>query len=130
MAHWSAKYIGLPYAHGDADCGRLVCRVREEVFGMPAPTPADEDRAHSAYGRASQIVHVIEEFAQPVAAPMEGDIVLMYCRARPSHVGVYCVVDGEPSVLHALETPGMAVLHRIRDLWRVNLSVEGCYRWK
>lgn len=128
--HWAEKYIGLPYAHGEADCGRLVCRVQAEVFGQRAPDPAAEDRAASAYGRARQVADVVGCFADPVADPREGDIVLMLCRARPSHVGVYAVVGGEPAVLHAMARPGQAVLTRLRDLPRLNLSVEGYYRWK
>lgn len=129
MNHWSARYIGLPYAHGEADCARLVCRVRSEIFGRPAPTPAEEGRAASAYGRAQQITDVLADFAYPVAVAEDGDIVLMYARARPSHVGVYCLVDGEPAVLHAMERPGQVVLTRLRDLPRLMLRVEGFYRW-
>lgn len=127
--HWSSRYIGLPYAHGEADCARLVCRVRSEIFGRPAPTLAEEDRAASAYARTRQITAVLADFAHPVAVAEDGDIVLMYSRARPSHVGVYCLVDGEPAVLHALETPGQVVLTRLRDLPRVMLRIEGFYRW-
>lgn len=69
-------------------------------------------------------------YTKPVDDPKEGDVVLMLCRNRPSHVGVYCDVNGEPSVLHAMENAGMVVLHRIRDLPKVFLSVEGFYKWK
>jgi cell wall-associated NlpC family hydrolase len=130
MAHWADRYIGQEYIHGEADCGRLVCRVRAEVFGRPSPALAEEDRAASAYGRTGQIIGVLDEFAAPVAVAEEGDIVLMVCRARPSHVGVYCLVDGEPAVLHAMQKPGQVVLTKLRDLQRIMLRVEGFYRWK
>lgn len=129
-AHWSAPYIGQPYVLGEADCARLVCRIRAEVFGAPVPDDTDVQRAASAYGRALQMAEGVTHFADRIECPAEGDVVLMTCRGRPSHVGVYCVVDGEPSVLHALASPGMVVRHRLRDLGRVRLAIEGFYRWK
>ena len=128
--HWAEAYIGAPYVAGEADCGRLVCRVANEVFGIATPSHAEAERALSAAGRSRQIVDVLAEYAAPVAEPAEGDIVLMYCRARPSHVGVYCVVDGEPAVLHAIAKPGQSVLGKLRELSRIYLTVEGFYRWK
>jgi cell wall-associated NlpC family hydrolase len=130
MSHWSENYIGTPYVHGAADCGRFVCRIHEEVFGRRAPTEAEAARAVSAFGRMAQIGDVLQDFARPIAVAEEGDIVLMYCRSRPSHVGVYCLVDGEPAVLHAMANAGHVVLHKLRDLPRVFLRVEGFYRWK
>jgi cell wall-associated NlpC family hydrolase len=130
MAHWSEPYVGLPYVRGAADCARLVCQVRTEVFGGTVPDEVEAERALSAYGRFQQMAQGVENYGYPVSAPREGDVVLMRSRARPSHVGVYCVVDGEPAVLHALEKPGQVILTRLRDLPRVCLSVEGYYRWK
>ena len=130
MAHWSDKYIGQPYSRGDADCARLLCQVRREVFGLPVPDDAEVERAASRLGRAAQMADGVDEFGVRVGAPNEGDAVLMLCRGRPSHIGVFCLVDEEPCVLHAMENAGMAVRHRLRDLPRVMLSVEGFYRWK
>ena len=53
----------------------------------------------------------------------------MQCRGRPSHIGAYCLVDGEPSVLHAMANAGMTVRHALRDLNRIGLAIEGFYRW-
>lgn len=130
MAHWAETYIGQPYVLGDSDCARLVCTVRREVFGLPVPEEAEPDRAASLLGRFRQVYDGVAEFADPVENPVDGDVVLMLCRGRPSHVGVFCRVDGEDCVLHAMQNAGMTVLHRLRDLPRVNLSVEGFYRWK
>ena len=130
MAHWCEAYIGLPYSLGDSDCARLVCRVRREVFGGEVPDEAEAERAVSALGRAAQMQDGVVLYAEPTATPQEGDVVLMNCRGRPSHVGAYCLVNGEPHVLHAIENAGQTVLHRLRDLPRFNLQVEGFYRWK
>lgn len=130
MAHWSEAYIGEPYVRGDADCARLLCRVRREVFGLPVPAAAEIERAASRLGRAAQMADGVDAFGVPVNDPEEGDAVLMLCRGRPSHIGVFCRVDGLRCVLHAMENHGMVVLHRLRDLHRAGLDIEGFYRWK
>lgn len=128
--HWSTPYIGQPYIRGEADCARLVCRVRAEVFGLPVPNDADVERAASRLGRVAQLSDGLDEYCSPTTQPQEGDVVQMIALGRPSHVGSYCVVDGEPSVLHALENAGMVVRHRLRDLEHYALKLEGFYRWK
>ena len=130
MSHWSEKYIGQAYMPHTADCARLLSRVRKEEFGLPVPTDIEVDRAQSRLGRIGQMKDLVKEFGNKTENPQEGDAVLMLCRGRPSHIGVYCVVDGEPAVLHAMENAGMVVLHRIRELNRAFLTVEGYYSWK
>jgi hypothetical protein len=130
MPHWSEKYIGQPYAVNSADCARLLSKVRAEQFNLPVPQDIEIDRAASRLGRVGQMQDLVNEFGEKTDNPKEGDAVLMYCRGRPSHIGAYCIVNGEPSVLHAMENAGMVVLHRIRELNRVFLTVEGYYSWK
>lgn len=130
MAHWSEQYIGQPYAIGDADCAHTLALVRKEVFNQPVPTDIEVERKTSALGRVGQMSDLVSEYGEKTDIPQEGDAVLMMCKGRPSHIGAYCIVDGEPSVLHAMQSAGMVVLHRIRDLERVFLTVEGYYTWK
>ncbi len=130
MTHWCESYIGRPYVLGESDCARLVCDVRREVFAQPVPEEAEPERAASLYGRFEQMRDGVEEYGLPTETPQDGDVVLMLCRGRPSHVGVYCRVNDEPCVLHAMKNAGMVVLHRLRDLPRVNLQLEGFYQWK
>lgn len=128
--HWTDRYIGQPYVVNDADCARLLAQVRREVFGLPVPTDIDVERAASRLGRVAQMTDLVEAFGVPTQTPAEGDAVLMIGRGRPGHIGVYALANGEPAVLHAMENPGFVVLHRIRELPRVFLSVEGYYAWK
>lgn len=128
--HWSEQYIGDPYVLGDADCARLIARVRREVYELPVPSDVEVDRAASRLGRVGQMNDLVAIYGQRTDNPEEGDVVLMMCRGRPSHVGAYCVVDNEPCVLHAMENAGMVVRHRLRDLPKVLLTVEGFYKWK
>ena len=130
MAHWTEKYIGQPYKVGLADCARLIAKVRRDEFDMPVPADVEVDRAASRLGRAGQMSDLVSEYGQRTENPFDGDAVLMLCRGRPSHIGVYCEINGEPAVLHAMENAGMVVLHRIRELDRLFLKVEGYYTWK
>lgn len=128
--HWTERYIGQEYATGTADCARLLARVRHEVFGLPVPSDIEVERAASRLGRHGQMSDLVEAYGQRTEQPKEGDAVLMICRGRPSHIGAYALVGDEPCVLHAMENAGHVVLHRIRDLHRVMLQVEGYYAWK
>lgn len=130
MNHWTERYIGQAYESGTADCARLLAQVRREEFDLPVPSDIEVERAASRLGRVGQMEDLVNEFGSKTNSPMEGDAVLMLCRGRPSHVGVYALVGGEPCVLHAMENAGHVVLHRIRDLERVFLAVEGYYAWK
>lgn len=128
--HWSTRYLGTPYKLGDADCAALVCNVRAEVFAGSVPAETEVERLQSALGRAGQVQNGISAFGIKTDVPTEGDVVLMMCRGRPSHVGVYCEIDGAPYVLHAMQNAGQVVLHKLTDLPRVQLTVEGFYQWK
>lgn len=130
MNHWTERYIGQEYETGTADCARLLARVRHEEFGLPVPSDIEVERAASRLGRVGQMEDLVSEFGVKTESPSDGDAVLMVCRGRPSHIGVFAMVGGEPCVLHAMENAGHVVLHRIRDLSRVLLSVEGYYAWK
>ena len=127
--HWSDQYIGKPYKLGEADCAALVCEVRQKEFDGSIPEFVLSMRENTRLKRVEQLETLARQAVTTTATPTEGDVVLMICRGRPSHVGVYCVVDSEPSVLHAMENAKMVVRHRIRDLEKFWLSVEGYYKW-
>lgn len=130
MGHWSERYIGQPYEANTADCARLLAQVRKEVFALPVPESIEVERLHSRLGRVGQMSDLVDAYGLRTHDPKEGDAVLMYCAGRPSHIGVYCEIGGSPYVLHAMENAGMVVLHRINDLDRVFLKIEGYYTWK
>jgi cell wall-associated NlpC family hydrolase len=127
--HWSEQYIGKPYKLGDADCAALCIDVIEKEFSGNLPEFCKAYRENTRLRRAHQLEELAKEATQRTDSPEEGDVVLMLCRARPSHVGIFCVVDGEPSVLHAMENAKMVVRHKIRDLSKYFLQVEGYYKW-
>lgn len=127
--HWSDKYLGRPYRIGDADCAALAVDVIETEFGGVLPDFVHEDRENTRLKRAEQLAQRSRDLIRSTDDPAEGDLVIMLCRARPSHVGIYCVIDGEPAVLHAMENAGQVVRHKIRDLPKYFLALEGYYKW-
>jgi len=123
--HWSAQYIGRPYA--ETNCAELAALVQREVFGRAIALP---DAMPTFAGHQSKMIDALgADYAYRVACPEDGDAVLMQCRGRLSHVGVFCDLQGG-YVLHAVKNAGQVVLHRVRDLGRVNLVLEGYYRWR
>lgn len=124
MAHWTERYLGIP--HAELDCGQLVERVLREQFGRNVrfPRRQHDDLAH----RSSLIVDHAADFAEPIAAPVDGCGVLMWARGRRAHIGLYVVVEGIPYILHSDQATGSSVLsplHRLPAWYRI----EGYYAW-
>jgi len=127
VTHWSSSYIGLPYA--ETNCAELAEKVWREQFGGEPRLP---DNPHNLGTQCALMEALLDDFAEPVRTPRDGDLVLMRCRGRLSHVGVFCDLGGAQHgyVLHSLKNAAQVQLHRLRELKRLNLSVEGFYRWR
>jgi len=128
MAHWSDRYVGQPYVPGENDCAELAARVQREVFGREIALPSE--RAFGLRGLTAQIDAARDDYGTRTDSPADGDAVLMRCRGKLSHIGVYCDLDGVGWVLHAVRNAGQVVRHRLRELPLQGLAVEGFYRWK
>lgn len=127
--HWTAGYVGLPYVPLAFDCAHLVERVMREQFGRTICLPAA--RPHE--NRSAQLQQMIDahapHLAERIDAPAEGHPVLMVGAGRLNHVGLAAAMVGEWWVLHNFIRARQVVLHRVRELPRWGLSVEGYYRW-
>ena len=128
MPHWSERYIGRPYSSTN-DCAQLAFDVRCEVFGSIPEHLLSLERERTSLTRARQMDTLVHDLGTPTTTPEEGDAVLMLVRGRASHIGIYCSPNGVPSVLHAMKNAKQAVLHRLVDLPRLLLAVEGYYKW-
>ena len=137
-SHWAEAWVGRPYVEGEHDCADFVVAVLRERFGRTLALPAHAASCSRAPSGATvrawdrQIAALKGTFAVPTIAPQEGDGVLMRSAARRRsvghHIGLWCVVAGEPYVLHCLRGVG-SIFHPIRDLGQRALALEGVYRW-
>jgi hypothetical protein len=119
----------MPYVEGERDCAAFAELVLRDQFGRDVRLPAE--RAEGLRGQSAQIVSLAGDYADRVnGEPKEGDAVLMMARGRLAHVGILCLIGGRRYVLHACRAAGQVVRHTLRDLERLNLPVEGYYRWR
>lgn len=126
IMHWSQKYVGIDYTK--LDCAELAVCVQQNEFSRNINLPTT--REQGLRGVSNQITTLQNDFAEQVENPSEGDAVLMHSRGRLNHIGVYCLIDGVPYVLHAMRNIGQTCLHKMRDLNNLGLSIEGFYKWK
>lgn len=134
MAHWSSQYVGRPYIEGVFDCAELARIVQREVFHREVNIPSDRD--YSDKQGAMKFLHMRRQLerctadaATPTETPEEGDAVLLNSRGFYQHIGVYCVVNGEPQVLHATDRADQVVLTKVRELHIRGYRVGGYFKW-
>jgi hypothetical protein len=130
MVDWVDRYVGLPYVDGVFDCTHLVGKVQEEVFERQIPLPTE--REPTTFGLSAQVDrHKENYFVRLNEDEVEdGDVVIMKCKGRLNHIGVYFKKGETKYVLHNLKNVGAVVAHRLRDLDRVNIQLEGFYRFR
>lgn len=116
------------YVEGQFDCVALAAAVRREVFGQDVTLPSE--RWSGPFGRSAQLAGELSDYGVRTEAPVEGDAVLLVVLGRLQHIGVYCVIDGEPWVLHNASNFGAVVRQRLREMSRFGYTVEGFYKWK
>lgn len=126
--HWSDTYVGRQYISGEFDCADLAAAVRREVFAQDIQLPTE--RRPGPFGRNAQIADLQADYADCTEQPADGDAVLLNVRGRLQHIGVYCLIDGEPWVLHNAMDARQVVRQRLRDLTMYGYRVGGYYKWK
>lgn len=129
MAHWSADYIGKEYVIDVYDCLSLVVDVERNVFGHNIDD--NEERAKRLIDKSTAIMANIEKYVHPIAAEeaVDGDVVLMTCKGRLNHTGVLAVVNNVRYVVHNLRNVKSVAIHKLRDLEKWNMEIEGFYRF-
>ena len=127
MSHWAEGYVGKKYRFGQYDCAVMVEEVNREQFDRHIKMPIQ--RVAGLRNQSRMISNLQADYAVPTKQPKEGDGVLMHSRGRISHIGVYCEINNEPYVLHAMRNAGQVTLHKISALPPLGLKVEGYYSW-
>ncbi len=126
--HWTDRYVGRPYVKDQLDCGGWVEKILREQFKREIELP--RERAQGLRPRSKQIQLERDNYLERTGTPAEGDCVLMIGRGDLWHMGLMVWIQREPYVLHAMEGFGQVVLHRVRQLAALGLTVEGYYRWR
>jgi len=133
--HWSDKYVGKPYVAEVYDCGEMAREVLQREFHRIVLIPSDRNYAGKE-GRekikavAKQILHERDRVGYRTSDPTDGDGVLMFSGSKMMHVGIYCIINGEPWVLHCAERPAQVIKTRVRELEPRGFKLEGYYKWK
>lgn len=127
---WTDGYIGLQYVEDVFDCVHLVERVVKEVFHKDIQLPSE--RSSTPFGRSHQVDTHKDDLVVLVDEKdaVDGDLIIMKCNRRLNHCGVFFKDKGMKCVLHNLKNAGGVTAHKLRDLSRINIEVEGFYRFK
>lgn len=127
------SYVGTPYQLGVFDCADLARLVLIDVFGRTIALAHDRHRPMGAAAQRREIAALRDEIAVQVAVPFTGCGALLW-EPTPDgtywHIGVVALRAGETWVLHNSHKLGGAHLHRLTDLQRWGLRLEGFYAWK
>lgn len=126
-------YVGTPYRLGEFDCADLARMVQREVFGREIALPEHRRRPPGAAAQRREISSLRDELALRVDVPFTGCGALLF-ESGPFaplwHIGTVALHKGETWILHNSEKLGSAHLHRLSDLQRWGMRLEGCYAWK
>ncbi|NYT38859.1 hypothetical protein ERD78_18915 [Allopusillimonas soli] len=125
--HWSDSYVNIAYVPEMADCAVLAARVANDVLGKEITLPVSH--AATIRAQARQVDELKDDYAVRVAAPIDGQPVLLIGRGQSCHIGVMCWIAHEWWVLHANQSFGFVTRERLRDLTRLHFKVEGFYQW-
>lgn len=128
MAHWTSKYISIPYKK--MHCSAFAEYVLKDKFNIDFKFPQSEG---TIFNQSEQIKKHIPEFSyypEKTDSPKDGDLVLMHGKRLMCHVGLYVEIKGIGYVLHSESSIGCACLHKINQIKLYGYSVEGIYRWR
>lgn len=124
-------YVGREYRAGLYDCAHLAADVQRELFGRQIALPG-----HHPMGNAGQrrvINELRDDLAIKVPVRFDGCAALLFepgAFAPTWHIGTVADHRGEPWILHNSEKLGGAHIHRLRDLQRWGMTLEGWYAWR
>ncbi|WP_034619250.1 hypothetical protein [Oleidesulfovibrio alaskensis] len=113
LPHWAEELIGKPWARKPNppvtyNCGELVRYIYKTRLGIDSPAiVADPANLRAVLGDVRNLARY-GEFAV-VEAPREYDVVWMFRRSDPDHIGVYVETADGGMVLHCLRGFGVVL---------------------
>lgn len=121
------QYGAMPYSD-DFDCADFAVHLAREHFGKNVSLPNSRPRGD---GANNELHDISKGYGTRTDDPQDGDFVLMQNMGDsvPTHCGVYLVLNGEPCVFHCAKRAGGSIIHRVRQLPRIGLKIEGFYKW-
>jgi|TARA_A100001391_G_scaffold50885_1_gene30943 cell wall-associated NlpC family hydrolase len=137
MIHWSAQFVGLPYAdlgrsRAGVDCWGLAWLVYDWL-GIPLPTYEGGYASTEERREIAQLIEGAKSEWTRVEVPQDFDLVTIRRGLLESHIGIVVapgrmlhVTSGKPSCLeHYSGGPWAA---RLTGIWRHRLIAEGRVR--
>lgn len=127
---WWEDYIGREYIVGEYDCAHLVVDIQQNVFGNDFEVMVERDR--SLRIQSEQIHQNLDKYVYPIDASeaADGDMLLMKCKGVLNHTGIVATNNNVKYVIHNLRNIRSVAMHKIRELPRYGLEIEGYYRFK
>ena len=125
MAHWSDRYVGIPYA--TANCADLSQLAQRQEFGRHLHFPGCTG---GVFERSALIRARSADFAEPIDQPVDGCGVLFLVRGRLAHMGLYCAIDGVGYVLHTSSSFGSSTRIQLARMVPPSYKIEGWYAWR
>ncbi len=120
-------YVGREYRVGLYDCAHLAADVQREMCGREINLPT-----HHPMGTAGQrrlIQGLRDELAERIDVPFPSCAAILV-EGDHVHIGTVALRNGEPWILHNSHKLGSAHLHRLKDLERWGMKLEGFYKWR
>lgn len=125
---WFYKYLNLPYKNHN--CFEFIVMIMNKEFGLTIGNLPKYET--SLNGMNKQIIEHKLDYVEPekINQPVTGDVVLMHSNREMNHVGLFIHSNGVDYVIHCMKGFGFSMLHKIRDLDKHGLNLEGYYRWR
>lgn len=130
MKHWIDEYVGMPYVIDTFDCVGLISLVYKQELQTDLELPTE--RNEGVFLLSQQIAESMDDYVDNVSLnkAQDFDVVLMKHKGKLNHTGLFFRVGNVPYVLHNIRSINQVVAHKIKDLEKINLFVEGIYRFK
>lgn len=121
------EYVGREYRVGTYDCAHLAADVQRDVFGRDVALPNTHPMGSAGQRRAINAMR--DELGIRIDVPFPGCAAIL-SEGCLTHLGTVALRHGKPWILHNSHKLGGACMHRLTDLERWGMRLEGYYAWR